>query len=207
MVKINRMTAATSLGAVKMEQPPWNRLCCFSSNTHLPCGPTRPLLEVKSLNHRKICTWVPIAVLFIICKNGKQSRCPPTGNWRQSARQSYTGLSLLSINREMKITVTWMSLRNMSLNKDVCVTQLCLTLCDLHGDCNPPGSSVLGNLQARTLEWVAISFSRGSSQPMDWTQVSRIAGRFFTISPPKEDLHKRAISFIQSSKVKKIIYG
>ena len=43
-------------------------------------------------------------------------------------------------------------------------------------DCSPPGSSVHGILQARTLEWVAISFSRGHQ-----TQVSWIAGRFFTI--------------------------
>ena len=43
------------------------------------------------------------------------------------------------------------------------VTQLCLTLCDSM-DCSPPGSSVHGILQARIWEWVAISFSRGSSQ-------------------------------------------
>ena len=35
-------------------------------------------------------------------------------------------------------------------------------------------------LQARILEWVAITFSRGSSQPKDWTQVFHVAGRFFT---------------------------
>ena len=52
-------------------------------------------------------------------------------------------------------------------------------LCDLM-DCSPPGSSVYGILQARILEWVAISFSRASSQPKDSTQVSHIAGRFFT---------------------------
>ena len=45
----------------------------------------------------------------------------------------------------------------------------------------PPGSSVHRILQARVLHWVAISFSRGSSQPREWTQVSCIAGRFFTI--------------------------
>ena len=45
---------------------------------------------------------------------------------------------------------------------EVLVTQSCLTLCDLT-DCSPPGSSVLGIFQARILEWVAISFSRGSS--------------------------------------------
>ena len=49
--------------------------------------------------------------------------------------------------------------------------QLCPTLCDPM-DCSPPGSSVHGILQARILEWVAIPFSRGSSQPRDQTQVS-----------------------------------
>ena len=48
-------------------------------------------------------------------------------------------------------------------------------------DCSPPGSSVHGILQARKLEWVAIPFSRVSSQPRDQTRVSHIAGRFFTI--------------------------
>ena len=46
--------------------------------------------------------------------------------------------------------------------------------------CSLPGSLVLGAFQARILEWVAISFCRGSSGPKDWTQVSCIAGRFFT---------------------------
>ena len=59
------------------------------------------------------------------------------------------------------------------------VTQSCPTLCDPM-DCSPPGSSVHGILQARILEWVAISFSRGSSQPRNRTQVSSIAGRFLT---------------------------
>ena len=58
---------------------------------------------------------------------------------------------------------------------------LCPHLCDLM-NCSLPGSSVHGILQARILEWVAISFSRGFSQPRihpNW--VSHIAGRFFTI--------------------------
>ena len=46
-------------------------------------------------------------------------------------------------------------------------------------DCSLPGSSVHGIFQARILEWVAISFSRGSSQPRDRTQVSCIVGRRF----------------------------
>ena len=53
------------------------------------------------------------------------------------------------------------------------VTKLCPTLCNPR-DCSPPGSSVLGISQARILEWVAISFSRGSSRPRDWTPVSYI---------------------------------
>ena len=44
--------------------------------------------------------------------------------------------------------------------------QSCLTLCNPM-DCSPPGSSVHGILQAGILEWVAIPFSRGSSQPQD----------------------------------------
>ena len=48
-------------------------------------------------------------------------------------------------------------------------------------DCSPPGSSVHGILQAKVLEWVAISSSRGSSQPRDRTRDSYIAGRLLTI--------------------------
>ena len=59
------------------------------------------------------------------------------------------------------------------------VTQSCLTLCNPM-DYRPPGSSVHDILQARVLEWVAVSFSRGSSHPRDQTWVSCIAGRFFT---------------------------
>ena len=60
------------------------------------------------------------------------------------------------------------------------VAQSCPTLCHPM-DCSPPGSSVHGILQARILEWVAISFSRGYSRPRDQTQVSRIVGRCFNL--------------------------
>ena len=62
----------------------------------------------------------------------------------------------------------------------VLVPQSCPTLCN-PTDCSPPGSSVHGIFQARGLEWVAISFSRGSFQPRDQTQVSCIVSRFFTV--------------------------
>ena len=63
--------------------------------------------------------------------------------------------------------------------------QLCLTLCDPK-DYSLPGSSVYGIFQAKVLEWVAISFSRGSSRPGDWTQVSHIVGRCFTLWATRE---------------------
>ena len=65
------------------------------------------------------------------------------------------------------------------------VAQSCLTLCD-PVDCSLPGSSVHGIFQARILEWVAISFSRGSSWPRDQTWDSRIAGRRFTLWTTRE---------------------
>ena len=58
--------------------------------------------------------------------------------------------------------------------------QSCPTLCNPM-DCSPPGFSVHGIFQARILEWVASSFSKGSSWPRDRTQVSRIAGRRFNL--------------------------
>ena len=60
------------------------------------------------------------------------------------------------------------------------VAQSCPTLCDPMG-CSLTGSSIHGIFQARMLEWVAISFSRRSSWPRDWTPVSLIVGRCFTI--------------------------
>ena len=60
------------------------------------------------------------------------------------------------------------------------VAQSCPTLCDPM-NCSPSGSSVHGIFQARMLEWIAISFSRGSSRPRNQTRVSRIAGRHFTV--------------------------
>ena len=61
----------------------------------------------------------------------------------------------------------------------VLVAQSCPTLCDPM-DCSPPGSSVLGILQVRILEWIAISSSRGSSRSRDQIRVSSTAGKLFT---------------------------
>ena len=66
------------------------------------------------------------------------------------------------------------------------VTQSCPTLCD-PVDCSLSGSSIHGIFQARVLEWIAISLSKGSSQPRNWTRVSCIAGRRFTVWIPLKD--------------------
>ena len=59
------------------------------------------------------------------------------------------------------------------------LAQSCPTFCNLM-DCMLPGFSIHGILQGRILEWVAMSFSRGSSRPRGWTCISCIAERFFT---------------------------
>ena len=69
----------------------------------------------------------------------------------------------------------------------VLVAQSCPTLCDPM-DWGSPGSSVHRILQGRILDWVAISFSRRSSQPRDRTQVSSIAGWLFTVWATREAL-------------------
>ena len=69
--------------------------------------------------------------------------------------------------------------------------QLCLTLCN-STDCSPPGFSVHGIPQARILKWIAMTSSRGSSQPRGWTKISlmspALAGRFFNTSDTLETL-------------------
>ena len=89
-------------------------------------------------------------------------------------------------------------------------TQSCRTLCDLMD------YTVHGILQARILEWVAIPFSRRSSQPRDRPRISCIAGRFFTSWATREALSERSempkgtycrIPLIPSSRKGKQIYG
>ena len=74
------------------------------------------------------------------------------------------------------------------------VAQSCLTLCD-PVDCNPPGFSIHGILQARILKWVAISFSRGSSQSRGYSQSaqhtwSEVLILFLSVSPPTEEINR-----------------
>ena len=83
------------------------------------------------------------------------------GKEKESSEQTYQ----VMVSKEMKNGICSILVK---------VAQSCPTLCD------PMDYMVHGILQARILEWVAFPFSRGSSQPRDQTQVSRIAGGFFT---------------------------
>ena len=78
--------------------------------------------------------------------------------------------------------------RALSIHWAWCVVLSCSVIPTLRNpmDCSLPGSSVHGILQARILQWVAVPSSRGSSQPRDQTQVSRITGGFFTIWDTRE---------------------
>ena len=78
----------------------------------------------------------------------------------------------------------------------------CLTLFDPM-DCNLPSSSVYGISQARILEWNATSFSRGSSPPRNWNQVSWIAGRFFTDCATRE-ARKASYKTVKKKKKKEL---
>ena len=85
------------------------------------------------------------------------------------------------------------------LKVKVLVIQSCPTSCDPM-DCSPPSSSVHGVLQARILEWVAIPFSRESSQSRDRTWVSCIAGEVFTVWVMREAPHLHHMSLWDRSR-------
>ena len=87
---------------------------------------------------------------------------------------SFAILNLVSVSLWHHISVWVSPMSSAQRGSEVKVTQLCLTLC------NPMDYTVHGILQARILEWVAFPFFRDSSQPRDQSQVSHIAGGFFT---------------------------
>ena len=117
----------------------------------------------KNMIRNDMCTPVFIAALFPIPKTWKQPKCLSTEEWIKTGH-IYACVCAQSL-------------------------QSCLTLCN-PVDCSPPGSSVYGILQARILEWVATSSSRGSSWPRDWTSSSCIADEFFTAEPPGKHMSR-----------------
>ena len=127
------------------------------------------------LKHSKKLKYIPL--IFWTFKNysgpqrrmvlGVGERTGKPGMLQSMGLQSQTQLSDWTTTEEINVCVC------------VLVTQSCQTLCNPM-NCCPPGF-VCGILQARILEWVAISFSRRTSQPRDQTQVSSTANKFFTI--------------------------
>ena len=102
--------------------------------------------------------------------------------WTNSGRQWRSGRpGVLQSMGSRRVGHDWVTEQQQQML--VKIIQSCPTLCKPM-DWGLPGSSVHGTLQARTLEWVAIPFSRASSQPRDQTQVSHIAGRFLLSEPP-----------------------
>ena len=84
--------------------------------------------------------------------------------------KTQTKWQLKEIQQELFLSKTfWSEVKSLSR----------IRLCDPM-DCSLPGFSVRGIFQARVLEWIAMSFSRGSSRPRNRTRVSRTAGRCFT---------------------------
>ena len=99
---------------------------------------------------------------------------------------SYGLLGHMDSNKSDSCTIAWICCRTFSCSESESeVAQSCPTFCDPM-DCSLPGSSLHGILQARVLEWGAISFSRGSSWPRDWTRVSHIPGRYFNLWVTRE---------------------
>ena len=129
-------------------------------------------LRMQEERLEKATDWIPLneSKEWAMCKNKKDKRVTSLKVQWLRLHASNAGDTGSNPGQGTKIS---------HARKESLVTQLCPTLCDPK-DCSLPGSSVHGILQARILEWVPIPFSSGSSQPSDWTQISYIAGRFFT---------------------------
>ena len=94
---------------------------------------------------------------------------------RQSSQQRIIWSPKVNSAKAEKTVVKRNEIKKIYSQPSVCVlTQSCPTLCDPI-DCNPPGSSVNGISQARMLEWVTVSYSKGSSWPRDQTRVSCVS--------------------------------
>ena len=120
--------------------------------------------------------WLCSFCSFIVSRNFLQAADTPS--------ESFLTDTLLILPED----VPWKNFKQrkglFSFLNEVKFVQSCPTLCDPM-DYSPPGCFIRGILW-RILEWVAMPFSTGSSQPRDQTQVSRTAGRFFTIWATQE---------------------
>ena len=135
----------------------WTRLSDFTFTCHFPA------LEKEMTTHSSVLAWR-------IPGTGEPGGLPSVGSHR--VRHDWSDLAAAIADNPIK----WCS-------QCVCVCVCGVWLFSDYMDCSPPGSFVYGIFQARILQWVAISSSRGSSHPKDWTQVPCIfciTGEFFT---------------------------
>ena len=98
---------------------------------------------------------------------------------------SSSGVRQSSLLSPLKLFIDKELLSFMKVKSESEFDQSYPTLCDPM-DYSLPGSSLHGILQARVLEWIAISFSKGSSRPRDRTRVSRVPGRCFNLWATRE---------------------
>ena len=133
--------------------------------------------QLSGMNHKR---YQMTGVLYCSHQNHSEKM---TGVWGQSTA-AITKAAPLVIKGMNTNEIAFIGLSQSE------VAQSCPTLCNPM-DCSLLGFSVHGIFQARVLEWVAISFSRGSSWPRDRTQVSCIAGRHFTLWATREVVSKR----------------
>ena len=139
-------------------------VCSGSIGGHTPCENVKRAIVFLCVTHNHL----PGHAVFCDTLNSHWAPaslyCP--GAWRRAEPWPYGG----QFSRWQQVWLTsWIKKHYRVPVKSL---QLCPTLCDPM-DCSPPGSAVHGILQAKILEWVAISFSRGgSSQPRNWTHVS-----------------------------------
>ena len=142
-------------------------ICCLTEDSPSSRGSVQRVLEL--IQEAFCCSWPCTLESHLLSLNKIASRAPP-------ALQVHGHMPLRIILCYIVTTVgsqlfySWreQGLLSIKWSKVKWSRSVCPTLCD-PVDCIPPGSPIHGILQARILEWVAISFSRGSSQPRDRT--------------------------------------
>ena len=156
----------------------WDVFLSSNANTRL-----RKVDNYRNKMRLHILKWVYKLYKLFLINSFKNELYHYNHNWINNPRiHIYSQFSFIqcSISMNKKIISDFFPRVPWSEVKWSEVSQSCPTFCDPM-DCSLPGSSVYGIFQARVLEWVAISFSRGSSWPRDRTRISRIVGRCFTV--------------------------
>ena len=129
----------------------------------------------------------------------------PTGtcaSWADTTEQEQINIIWLSLpwvwfQGEIKFSLPHPIISSKTWESESEITRSCPTLCNTM-DCSLPRVSVHGIFQARILEWVALSFSRGSSRPRDQARVSRIVGRSFTVWAASEVIDLQSLVTTQT---------